>query len=180
MNGPLHFTHKGKWETCGDLNSTHFSIIPVAGASPSACVPTRLTTSAHFLISLVMFHEESPAAVQNLMWWAAIVDLVSFQVLLILLGEVQGCSLGKSASLAFLQACSWKISCTCYKGLTESTAWPTHFFQWFLALADLYPLQLHANVQTLSNMRRWCAQFVIYSMYCLKSEIYKQWNARWP
>lgn len=39
-------------------------------------------------------------------------------------------------SATFLKVCSPESSRTCYKGPTESMAQPTHFFQWFLALAD--------------------------------------------
>lgn len=82
---------------------------------------------------------ESSAAVENLMLRVVIFDLISLPALLILLGEVRATPLVNLLnSAAFLKVCSGEISRTCYKGLTESTAQPTHFFQWFLALANLF------------------------------------------
>ena len=155
-NAPLHFCQNRKYETHEELNFSHFSI--ACGWGVPAWVLTRLST--HCLCLLLKSHiniseGETPPMVQNSMWWIVIVYLISFQALLILPRQVQTAPLVNAA--AFFEACSRKISCTCYKDLTESMAQPTHFFQWFLALADLYPLHLHANVQTLSNMRRWCA-----------------------
>lgn len=102
------------------------------------CVSRRL--AAHFKSRCERFRRgESSAAVQNLMPRVVIFDLISLLALLILLGEVRATPLvNLFNSAAFLKVCSGQISRTCYKGLTESTAQPTHFFQWFLALADLF------------------------------------------
>lgn len=164
-NGPLHVSQKGKCETREELNWGRF-------------LRTSRWPSLHSAAFLVLSHAanasgggESSAAVQNLMPRVVIFDLISLPALLILLGEVRATPLVNLLnSAAFLKVCSGEISRTCYKGLTESTAQPTHFFQWFLALADLFTKASYMPASRLCLIWEGDVHNLLY-MYCLKSEI---------